>query len=396
MIKKKKIGIVVNGRANYASIRSVMKEITKYPDELELLLFVGSSALLDKYGSVVNLIESEGFLPTEKFHMLVEGENPETMSMSVGLGLVTLPHLFSNHHPDIVITVGDRFETMAVAIAAAYSNIHLAHTMGGEVTGTIDESTRHAVTKLAHLHFVANEDAAERVIKLGERSECVYNVGCPRIDEVKRIIDYHRQNAGINKKDFFDKFKGVGNIFDIQKEKFILVSQHPVTTEFGKNREHMRETLMALNELKMPTIMIWPNADAGSEEISKEIRTFREKYKPDWLHLFINLPFDVFITLMDMCACLIGNTSSAVREGGIVGVPTVNVGSRQDGRLKGKNVTDVDYQKDEILKAIRSQLAHGKYEPEIIYGDGHAGEKIVEIIRSLDLASVPIQKRITY
>ena len=179
---KKKIGIVINSSANYASIKSVMTEILKHPDSLELLTFVGASALLDRYGQIANTIEEDNFSITEKFYLLLEGENPQTMAMSTGLGMIELAGLFMNHKPDIVITVGDRFETLATAATAAYMNIVLAHTMGGEVSGTIDESVRHAVTKFSHLHFPANEDAAQRIIKMGENPQHVFVTGCPRID----------------------------------------------------------------------------------------------------------------------------------------------------------------------------------------------------------------------
>jgi UDP-hydrolysing UDP-N-acetyl-D-glucosamine 2-epimerase len=391
---KRKIAVVIGSRANYASIKSVMRELIKRED-IDLQIFVGASALLDKYGRVIDLIESDGFKITETFYMLVEGETPETMAMSTGLGIIKLSGIFMNHKPDIVITVGDRFETMATAITTAYLNIHLAHTMGGEVSGTIDESIRHAVTKFAHIHFPANEKAAERIIKMGEDPRFVFVTGCPRIDIVKEIIDENRNGNGIDEDEFWRKYKGVGGKFSIYKDKFLLVVQHPVTTEFGKGREQIRETLMALNELKMPTIMLWPNADAGSDEISKEIRTFREKYKPDeWLHLFKNLPMEIFIKLMDMCACMVGNSSSAIREGAIIGVPAVNIGTRQQGRERGRNVIDVGYNREEILEAIKKQIAHGKYEPDYIYGDGQAGKRIAKILAEIDLKEVPIQKRI--
>lgn len=392
---RKKVAIVVAGRANYASIRSVMKEILKYPDEFELQLFVGSSAILGKYGDLIDLIEQDGFKITEKFHMLVEGNTPVTMTMSVGMGLVSLSHLFSNHKPDLVITVGDRFETMAVAIAASFANIHLAHTMGGEITGTIDESIRHAVSKLAHFHFVSNQDAAERVIRLGEPVEYVFNVGCPRIDEIKRIVEEYRAHRAAGK-GIYEKYKGVGVPFAIQEGKFLLVSQHPVTTEYGKNREHVRETLLALEELNMPTFMLWPNPDAGSEEVSKEIRTFREKKNPKWLYMFRNLPFEDYIHLMDICGCIVGNSSSAIREGEIIGVPTVNIGTRQQGRIRGDNVVDVPYEKEAIKMAIKEQLKQGKYKTKHVYGDGRAGERIVQKIRELDLKTIQVQKRIRY
>ncbi len=373
-----------------------MRELQQ-KENVELQIYAGASTLLDKFGKAVNLIESEGFEITAKFFMLVEGETPETMAMSTGLGITKITDILMNNRPDMVITVGDRFETMSTTIAAAYLNIHLVHTMGGEVSGTIDESIRHAVTKFAHIHFPANEDARERIIKLGERPEHVFNVGCPRIDEVKNIIDSNRAGNRINETEFWTKYKGVQANFSISKDKFLLVMQHPVTTEFAESRVNMREILSALNELKMPTILLWPNSDAGSDEISKEIRTFREKNHPDeWLQIFKNLPMDIFIKLMDDCACMIGNSSSQLREGAIVGVPAVNVGSRQQARAHGKNIVDVPTNSKAIVEAIKMQLAHGKYESNPLYGDGTAGKKIASILSEIDLATVPIQKQICY
>lgn len=394
---KKRVGVVIGSRANYASIKSVMKEIQEYPHDMELLVFVGASALLDKYGQVVDLIERDGFEIKGRFYILVEGENPQTMAMSTGLGIIELAELFMNHKPDLVITIGDRFETIATAIAASYMNIHLAHTMGGEISGTIDESIRHAVTKFSHIHFPANEEAAVRIRKMGEDPRYVFVTGCPRIDLVKELIDEQRNGNGLDQKSFWDTYKGVGGRFNLTKEKFLLVAQHPVTTEYGKNREHTNETLMALQKLRMPTIMLWPNADAGSDEVSKGIRGFREQYKPDdWLHLFKNLPIEIYAKVMDMCACMVGNSSSAIREGAIIGIPAVNIGTRQQGRARANNVMDAGYDRNAIFEAVKNQLKNGKYKPDYIYGDGTAGKRIAKILSEFDLQTVPIQKRIVY
>jgi len=393
---KRKIALVIGSRANYASIKSVIRAIKKNED-IELQVFVGASALLEKYGSVSHLVEQDGFDIKEKFYMLVEGETLETMAMSTGLGIIKLTGIFMNYRPDIVITVGDRFESIAAAISASYLNIRLAHTMGGEISGTIDESIRHAVTKFSHIHFPANKKAAERIIKMGENQDCVFITGCPRIDIVKEIIDENRKGNKIDENEFWEKYKGVGGRFSLYKEKFLLVVQHPVTTEFGQNRLHMRETLIALNELKMATIMIWPNADAGSDEISKEIRTFRENFKPDeWLHLFKNLPLEVFTKLMDTCSCIVGNSSCAIREGAIIGVPSVNIGTRQAGRERGENVIDVDYDHLQILEVAKNQMKKSKFKSNYLYGDGKAGERIAKILAEVDLARIPVQKRISY
>ncbi|MBL7070814.1 MAG: UDP-N-acetylglucosamine 2-epimerase (hydrolyzing) [Candidatus Omnitrophica bacterium] len=393
-MKKKKIGLIIGSRANYASIKSVISHISKRRDSMELLIFVGASALLERYGRVADLVEEDGFSITEKFYILVEGENPQTMAMSVGLGMIELAGLFMNHKPDVVITVGDRFETIATAVTASYMNIHLAHTMGGEISGTIDESIRHAVTKFSHIHFPANKEAAGRIIRMGEDPGHVFVTGCPRIDLVKELIEENRNGGGIDKNEFWKKYKGVGEEFDLEKERFLLVSQHPVTTEYGMNRARMRETLMALYSKRMPTILLWPNADAGSDEISKEIRTFREKYKPDgWLHLFKNLPIEIYTKLMDMCACMVGNSSSALREGAIVGVPAVNIGTRQQGRSRGKNIVDADYDREKILDAMNGQLKNSKFEPDYLYGDGKAGEKIAKILAEIDLNKIYLQKK---
>ena len=389
----KRICVFTGSRANYSSCKSIMRAIQKHPD-LELKVVLGGAAILDRYGNIENLVTKDGFQVDAKFYMIIEGENPITMAKSTGLGIIELSMIFNNLKPDIVVVVGDRFDVMAPTIAASYMNIPIAHTMGGEVSGTIDESIRHAITKMAHIHFPANEDARQRIIKMGEDPERVFNVGCPRMDIVRDILESHRNGDRIDQDVFFKTYKGVGGHFDIEKEKFLLVSQHPVTTEYGRNRAHITETLETLKALKMPTIMIWPNADAGSDEVSKGIRSFREHNRPDWLHLFINLPIPVYVKLMDLCACMIGNSSSAIREGAYIGVPAVNVGSRQDGRVRGENVLDVPNDRQAIQEAVQTQLKKGKYKEDTVYGDGYAGVKIADTLSHIK--DINSQKRICY
>jgi len=383
----RKIAIFVGSRANYSSIKSVMQAVKDHPD-LELQLIVGASAILDRFGAVIDIIRNDGFEPIAQVSMMIEGETLGTMAQSTGLGLLHLPNVLQQLQPDVVVTVGDRFETMATSIASAYMNIPLAHTMGGEVTGTIDESIRHAVTKLAHLHFPANEDAAERIIKLGEEPEYVYNVGCPRVDVVANTLKYDKDKF---QKDWIEA-EGVGGSIDIDKP-FLLVSQHPVTTEYGSGEQQINATLEALQALKMQTIMLWPNIDAGSEDISRGMRKFRERNDHPYIRFYKNFPVETFIHLMDKAAVMIGNSSAAVREGAYIGVPAVNVGTRQIGRLRGRNIIDVDYDSDKIVAAIQTQLEHGKYESDHLYGDGEAGKRIADILAT---ATVKPQKQITY
>ena len=310
------------------------------------------------------------------------------MAKSTGLGLVELPTIFEMLKPDIVITVGDRFETMATAIAAAYMNIPLAHTMGGEVSGTIDESVRHAVTKLAHIHFPASDEARERIIRLGEDPATVYAVGCPRIDLVAEIA----RSGGLLTEQTWLEYEGVGGQVKLD-EPFLVVAQHPVTTEYGQGERQITETLMAIHELKIPTIMLWPNADAGSEDVARGMRKFREHHQHNYIRFYKNFPVETFVRLMMGCACMIGNSSAAIRESAFLGVPAVNVGTRQMGRERGGNIIDVDYDNQEILRAIQTQIRHGRYPSEEIYGDGHTGNRIAKVLAACKLTT---QKMLTY
>lgn len=383
----RKICVVVGSRANYSSIKSVMRAVDRHP-ELDLQVLVGASALLDRFGSVVDVVIADGFTPAGRVNMIVEGETPLTMAKSTGLGLLELPTFFDLLRPDIVVTVGDRFETMATAVAAAYMNIPLAHTMGGEVTGTIDESIRHAITKLAHIHFPANRHAASRIIRMGELESTVHVVGCPRIDLVAEIV---KTDVGAEERQYL-QHEGVGVPIDITRP-FLLVSQHPVTTEYGQGESQIVETLGALEMLSMPTIMLWPNVDAGSEDVARGMRKFREKAKPGYIHLYKNFPVETFIRLMNRAACLVGNSSASIREGAFLGVPAVNIGSRQAGRERGTNVIDVGYDRRDIADAIRRQLAHGRHEPAHLYGDGQAGPRIADILATHPLN---VQKQVAY
>ena len=388
----KKICVFVGSRANYSSIKSVMMSVKNHPD-LELQLVLGASAVLDRFGKVEDLIIKDGFVPNFTFHNIVEGENPITMAKSTGLGLIEASSILANLKPDYVIIVGDRFEMMSITLAAAYMNIRIAHTMGGEVTGTIDESIRHAITKFAHIHFAASEDAKQRILKLGEDPSHVHNVGCPRMD---LVLNELKNDSYKMLNNLFEDFTGVGPSYLDLTKPFLLVSQHPVTTEFGSNRAQIEETLYALDELQMPTIMLWPNIDAGSDDISTGIRVYREVYNKEsgtWLKLFKNLPTQIYIHLMNTCACLVGNSSSGVREGATIGTPVVNIGTRQNKREIGPNVINVGYDRNEIKEAILKQIAHGKYENAGIYGNGNAGTQIADILAN---SNPSIQKTITY
>ncbi len=385
-MSRRKICVVIGSRANYSSIKSAMREIAAHP-ALELQVVVGASALLDRYGAVVSLIEKDGFKAAARVHMLIEGETPATMAKSTGLGLLELPTIFDMLAPDIVLTVGDRFETMATTLAAAYMNIPIAHTMGGEVSGTIDESIRHAVTKFAHVHFPASREARERIIRLGERPEDVHLVGCPRIDLVAGILA--SKDEGLDGH-MFDT--GVGERLDFGKP-FVLVSQHPVTTEYGEGERQMSATLEAVREVGLPAVVLWPNADAGSDDVARGIRKWRERKLDAGMHFFKNLPVASYVRLMQKTACLIGNSSSGIREGAFIGTPTVNIGSRQDMRERGANVVEVAHERGTIAAAIRRQVAHGPYASQPIYGDGKAGERIAQI---LAVCQPVVQKRITY
>jgi UDP-hydrolysing UDP-N-acetyl-D-glucosamine 2-epimerase len=379
--------VVVGSRANYSSIKSVMRAVREHPD-LTLQLVVGASALLDRFGSVIDVIEADGFEANAKVTMIVEGETPGTMAKSTGLGLLELPTLLDLLKPHVVVSVGDRFETMATAIAAAYMNIPVAHTMGGEISGTIDESVRHAVTKLSHIHFPANRQAAERIIRMGEDPSAVHVVGCPRIDLVAEIVE---QDGALGSTDWLER-EGAGAHIELD-QPFLLVTQHPVTTEYGQGEAQINETLAALQELRMPAIMLWPNADAGSEDTARGMRKFRERHRPEYIRFYKNFPIETWVRLMLASACVVGNSSAPIREGAYIGVPAVNIGTRQRGRDRSSNVVDVGYDRAEIVAAVRAQIAHGRYASDHLYGDGRAGGRIASVLAEAPLS---VQKRLMY
>lgn len=383
-MRKRNICVVVNSRANYGRIKSVLDAVQNHP-ALELQLIVGASALLWRFGNVSEQIRADGFEPRAVVYSIVEGENPTTMAKSTGMGILELATQFENLKPDFVITVADRFETMATAIAASYMNIPLAHTQGGEMTGSIDESVRHAISKLAHIHFPATEKARENLLRMGEDPERIFLTGCPAIDIVASI-DLAISNRTI------ETYKGVGPGIDVAKP-YLVVLQHPVTTEYGSGLAQIRETLNAIRSLRMQTVWLWPNVDAGSDDISKGLRLFRESEKPDYVHFFRHFSVEDYARLIANCACLVGNSSSGIREGSFLGVPAVDVGTRQAKRERAPNVLSVDYRQEEIENAIRRQIRNGRYPSSALYGDGKAGERIAHILAT---AKVKIQKGLTY
>jgi UDP-hydrolysing UDP-N-acetyl-D-glucosamine 2-epimerase len=382
----RKVCVVVTARPSYSRIRAALQAIQAHP-ELELQLVVAASALLERYGGADRVMESDGFSIARKVYMIVEGENPVTSAKSTGIGLAEMATVLDNLRPDIVVTIADRFETIATAIAASYMNLPLVHIQGGEVTGSIDEKVRHAITKLADYHFVATERAAERVKLMGEYSERVYNTGCPSIDLAVRAVA-----AGAGLPDSIEKYGGVGDHVDL-KQPYIVVLQHPVTTEYAAARQHVEETLHAVRDTGIPALWLWPNVDAGSDGTSKGIRAFRERYQLAHIHFFRNLPPEIFIRVLHNSKGIVGNSSVAIRECEAIGVPAVSIGSRQAGRERGDNVEDVGYDRHQIARAIERMVTRGHVPSRHIYGDGESGPRIAALLAEIPLVT---EKRLAY
>lgn len=383
---KRKVCVVITARPSYSRIKSVLRAIENHSN-LELQLVVGASALLDRYGNTIKIIEQDGFKIAARVYMVLEGENLATMAKSTGLGLLELATVFDNLKPDVVVTIADRYETLATAIAAAYMNIPVAHIQGGEVTGSIDEKVRHAVTKLSNLHFVATRKAAERVIRMGEDQKNVFVTGCPSIDLVADVLKDPALNFNP-----FQKYGGVGELLDLSNG-YLVVIQHPVTTEYEEARFQVTETLYAVLETGLPTLWFWPNIDAGSDGTSKGIRAFREKEKPSNLHFFKNMQPEDFLKLIYNSRCVIGNSSVAIRECSFMGVPAVNIGTRQAGRERGRNVIDASYDRSIIFNAIKQHFSNGRYPSDTLYGSGNSGIAIAGLLSSCDLK---VDKKLSY
>ena len=404
-MEKRKVCVILTSRAHYGRSLPTLKALRDHPN-IELQIVVGASAVLDKYGNICKELEKEGFHINKKVTMLLEGQNKIAMAKTTGLGLIEFASVFEDLNPDIILLRGDRFEVIGPAIAAAYTNRFVAHIEGGDVTGTIDESVRHAITKLAHLHFPTTQRCAERLLKMGERSETIYHVGSQDIDFLKR------SDLSSPTEIFTDSYagqKGSGPKIDLTKE-YLMVLQHPVTTEYGSGLSQIMATLTAIEELNIPTILIWPNVDAGSNEIEKGIRNFI--YKKSHLskgnlddselesnrngvpvHFFRHVNAKMFVRLLNHASCLIGNSSAGIKEGSFLGTPVVNIGTRQSDRERASNVIDVGYNKDEIISAVRKHLSNGKYPSSGIYGTGDAATQIAQILATCPLQ---IQKKMTY
>lgn len=382
----RKVCIVITARPSYSRIRSTMLSLREMPG-VELQIVLAASSLLDVYGNVAEYIQKDGFTANARVYNVIDGQSRLTSAKTTGLGMIELATVFDNLKPDLVVTIADRFETMSTAVAAAYMHIPLAHIQGGEITGSIDEKVRHSITKLADTHYVSTDQARDYVIRMGESPACVFKTGCPSIDIAADVLKDSELSV-----DIFKKYGGVGHVLDISTG-FIVLMQHPVTNEAPAARKQMEESLEAVRRLGIPVLCFWPNLDAGSDGISRAIRVFRENKLDDQFHFFKNIAGNDFLRLLLKSRCIVGNSSVAIRECSFLGVPAVNIGTRQEGREHGPNVLHAGYDADEIAATVSRQLAHGRHESSHLYGDGQSGPRIAKL-----LAEVPLEtaKKLTY
>ena len=380
---RRKICVVLVDRANYGRLKPVMRAIAAHP-ALQLQVLAAGTMVLERFHQPVQVVRQDGFEVDGEIYIELEGSTPGTMAKSLGFGVVEFASEFQRLKPDIVLLIGDRYEALAAAIAGAYMNICIAHIQGGEVSGSIDESARHAITKFAHFHFPSTERSATYLIRMGENPATILSVGCPSSD-IARKLDSTILPETVN-------CLGSGAWIDLSKP-FLLVVFHPTTTEYGGEQQQIEAVIQALNTVGTQTLLLWPNIDAGADHISKAVRVFRDQEKPSWLRLITNLDPENYLKVLSKTVCAVGNSSSFVRDASYFGTPVVLVGKRQEGREIDEHVVPVDPVVSEIITAIDGQLAHGRYLPSTLYGDGQVSDRIADALARI---TPYVQKRLHY
>ena len=382
----KKILIITGTRADYGRFKTIINSINE-SKELELKLLATGMHLVPNNGYTINEIINDGYTIDATVDMIINGDSGATMAKSLGMGIIGITQAIESIKPDLIMILGDRGEALAGAIVGAHMNIPVAHIHGGERTGTVDESLRHATTKLSHIHFPATEESKERLIKMGEKPEYIFNVGSPGLDAILNI-DYLDKNL-VKDKLGFDTNKPV-----------IVMAQHPVTSEIDEIEEQIKETISAIEEMKLQTVIIYPNSDSGGDKIIKEINKLERK-NYDFIKTFKNLKYEEYLNLLNSCDVMIGNSSSGIMEAPSFKIPAVNIGTRQNGRERANNIIDCDYVKKDIINGIDKALNDKEFIRQVSmcknpYGDGNTGVRICEVLEKLELDKKIVQKEITY
>ena len=379
----KKILIITERRADFSRFKPII-DLIKNEKQLSYQLLVTGLHLVKEHGYTIKDIKKEKISIYKKFKMFdkkyFKNNDGAEMVNALGTVLKQLSKIVKKAKPDLILSGFDIAANFALTITGAHMNIPVAHIQGGEVSGTIDESLRHAMSKFANFHFTANEETKKRLIKLGEEKRNIYSVGCPSIDAL--ILE-----KNISKKEIYKKFK-----IDLNKW-FLLVIQHPVTSEVEIIHKQMIKTIKAVSHLGYQHLIIFPNNDAGSGKILKEIKKSKLNYAK-------TLSLREYKTLLSHKMVLIGNSSSAIHEAASFSVPAINIGSRQEGRLKPANVLTVDHNYIQIKKAIKKCLSNS-FNNKIKklknpYGDGKSSKRIINIIKKIDLKTFNTQKKLTY
>lgn len=384
MSKKRKILFVTERRADYSRLKPIMRAVRE-SKKLELQLLVTGAHLLKGFGSTINTIREDGFKINAVLKTFLENDEDSGASMvkAMGKALVGMPDIFKKLKPDIIFSGFDIGANFAAAITGMHMNIHVSHIQGGEVSGTIDEVIRHGMTKFAHIHFPATAESAKRIIKLGESSNRVFNVGSPSIDTIKTM-------KYLPKKKIFSNYG-----LDINKKLIILI-QHPVTTEVGQAISQINHSIKAIQDINQKhdtqAIAIYSNNDAGGKRIINQLKQSEIKVLPHIL-------YEDFLNLLKYAGVLVGNSSSGIHEAPSFGLPVVNIGSRQQLRERAKNVIDVGHNSKDIGTATEKALFDEKFIKSVRltknpYDNGLTAQKVVKILENIKLP--PIQKIITY
>jgi len=360
-----KVAVIVTARPSWAKLQTLCDALRKR-DDVELQIIACASALLERYGAVINVIRQEGFDIAAECWTVHEGENLITSAKETGALLTELAGRLSALQSDVVVVCADRHEVLACAQAAAYLHVPLVHLQGGERSGSIDDRSRDAITQLADYHMVCTRRAQMRVYALTGDATRVTWTGCPSIDLAKQALTEPLVTS--------DELGGAGAPIDLT-QPFVVVLHHPVTDEYIDAGEQMHNVLSGARASSQQALCLWPGQDAGAGLASKAVREWQTH-----IHTVRNLPPTRFLRLLTQASCLVGNSSAGIRECSYLGVPVVNVGTRQSGRERSRNVIDVDYDAPAIANAVSTQIAHGPYHPSTLYGRGDSGQRIAEVL----------------